>query len=348
MSYFSIIIPVYNRAGIMDICVNSILRQTFEDYEVVFVDDGSVDASPSVIRDYCSKDKRFRYVAHEKNESVLVARYTGMRNSDGEYVLFADSDDYLSENALELIYDSLQKEPVDILRFGNEEVYHDCTTAGKLIHEKNRCIPPLRTDDPLGAVLNDLMSPNVVKNCYSRKVVEKVLSRAELFYCNMGEDVYWSTVFFSCAESDGVLDECLYHYNIGGGMSTSANGHTLEQLAGYQKHLRDCIEHVRSYLSRYDAERVALTERKFLRMNCFLMLTFIIDEPDPCKTVDYLKAFDTEALRSVYRHGCRKILPFKFQRQYRVTDETLDALNIPHGRFQVNYLEDLIKNDFES
>lgn len=347
MSYFSIIVPVYNRADIMDICVSSILKQTFRDFEVVFVDDGSVDASLTVISKYCRKDKRFKVVAHEKNESILVARFTGMQNSDSEYVLFADSDDYLSENALELIYNKLQKEPVDILRFGNEEVYHDHTASGKNINEKNRCIHPLKTNDPLGAFLNDLMSPNVVKNCYSRKVIEKALSRAECFYCNIGEDVYWSTVFFSCAESDGILDECLYHYNIGGGMSTSANNHTMEQLVEYKKHIRICIDYVRKYLSRYDAERVALTNKKFLRMNCFLMLTFIIDEPDFCKTVDYLKAFDTEELKCVYRHGCNKILPFKFRKQYHVSDEMLDTLNIPHNKFNINYLEDLIKYDFE-
>lgn len=340
MSYFSIIVPVYNRADIMDICVSSLLKQTFKDFEVIFVDDGSEDTSLSVINDYCRKDKRFRVLSHGKNESILVARFTGMQNSDSEYVLFADSDDYLSENALELIYNRLQEEPVDILRFGNEEVYHDNTAAGKNIKEQNRNILPLKTHDPLAAVLKDEMSPNVVKNCYSRKVIEKALSRAERFYCNMGEDVYWSTVFFNCAESDGVLDECLYHYNIGGGMSTSANNHTLEQLLEYKKHLRICIDYVQKYLTRYDEKYLALINEKFLRMNCFLMVTFIIDETDYCKTIDYLKAFDTEELKYVYRHGCNKILPFKFRRQYHVTDEKHDDGNI-------NYLEDLVKNDFE-
>lgn len=341
MSYFSIIVPVYNMAGRMDACFRSLASQTFADFEVLFVDDGSTDDSLRDIREYCRQDSRFRFITYPKNRSILIARYTGMRQVNGSYILFVDSDDTLSSRALELLYQRLRSTPVDILRFGHEEVYHDNTVSGKTIPEKNRTIMPLHTDNPLLSMLSDQMAPNIFKNCYARGVVERAILRAEQFYCNMGEDVYWSTVLFSCAQSDGILEECLYHYNIGGGISTASTNRTLQQLTSYMGHLRVCMDHVRTYLATYHPELLPLTDGKFLRMNCFLMLSFVIDETDYSKVIDYLKAFDTEELRTVYLHGCNKVLPFKFRRQNRITDEMLDRLGFSHDRLTVNYLEDL-------
>lgn len=347
MAFFSIIIPVYNRAGLMENCIRSIRNQSFSDFEVLFVDDGSTDETPRMLADYCRQDNRFRTVTHTENRSILAARYTGMQQASGEYILFVDSDDELTDDALSLLHERLQADPVDILRFGHEEVYLPTPGVQKTIPERNRILLPPPTDSPLRAMLMDQMAPNVWKNCYSRAVVLRALRRAENFYCNMGEDVYWSTVFFSCAESDGILDACLYRYFIGSGMSTSRKTQTREQLAGYIEHLADCIMHVRRYLSDYEPDLLCLIRDKYLRMNCFLMLTFIIDEPDYCNVVEFLSVFDTEDLRSVYRHGCNTVLPFKALQQYSASAKSNGVPVLPLDGRPVNYLEDLMKIDYE-
>ncbi len=347
MAFFSIIIPVCNRAGLMENCIRSIRTQSFSDFEVLFVDDGSTDETPQMLADYCRQDNRFRTVTHPENRSILAARYTGMQEASGEYILFVDSDDEITDNALALLHERLQTEPVDILRFGHEEVYLPTPGVRKTIAERNRVLLPPPTDSPLRAMLQDQMAPNVWKNCYSRAVAHRALRRAENFYCNMGEDVYWSTVFFSCAESDGILEACLYRYFIGGGMSTSRKAQTKQQLTGYIGHLADCITHVRRYLSDYEPDLLGLIRDKYLRMNCFLMLTFIIDEPDYGKVVEFLSAFDTEDLRSVYRHGCNTVLPFKLLQQYSATAESTGAPVLPLNGRSVNYLEDLMKMNYE-
>lgn len=336
MSYFSIIVPVYNTEAVLENCAQSILNQTFGDFELIFVDDGSSDSSVGVIEELAGHDDRIKLIRHEKNESAFVARYTGMKKASGDYYLFVDSDDCLSLNALELMYNKLQVKRVDVLRFGHEEVYARNGETNSIIDEKNRVIMPLETDNPLDAMLRDLTSPNLFKNCYAESVVKEAINRADIFYCNMCEDVYWTALFFDCAKSFAILEECLYHYSIGGGMSTTRSNQTKQRLIEYKNQIRLCVEHLKRYFECYSPERLPLLNYKYLRMNCFLMLVFVIDEPDLCRVLEYLKVFDEEGLEAVYIHGCNKVLPFKILRQYGNHVESSNAI------INVSYLEDLM------
>lgn len=90
----SIIIPVYNVEKYLRQCLDSILTQTSQNYEVILVDDGSTDESPAICDQYAKKDKRFK-VIHKKNEGVSVARNAGIDICTGEFISFVDSDDWL-------------------------------------------------------------------------------------------------------------------------------------------------------------------------------------------------------------------------------------------------------------
>ncbi len=91
MPTVSVVIPTYDRADVIDRAVDSALDQTYDDFEVVVVDDGSTDATESVVRGY--DDDRVRYVGHETNRGANVARNTGIEEARGDYVAFLDSDD---------------------------------------------------------------------------------------------------------------------------------------------------------------------------------------------------------------------------------------------------------------
>lgn len=93
--FLSIIIPVYNAAPYLAECVNSILQQTFTDYEIILVDDGSVDDSPVICDTFVAKDPRIRCI-HQKNSGHTAARQAGFCASAGRYVAFVDSDDWVS------------------------------------------------------------------------------------------------------------------------------------------------------------------------------------------------------------------------------------------------------------
>lgn len=99
---YSVIIPVYNSEKYLDKCLDSILNQGYEDFEIIVVNDGSTDSSDSIIKNYLEKDSRIKYFCKE-NEGVSAARNFGMKMASGEYILFVDSDDELFECCLEHI-----------------------------------------------------------------------------------------------------------------------------------------------------------------------------------------------------------------------------------------------------
>ena len=99
MPKISIIIPVYNAEKYLRNCLDSVLNQSFADWEMLLVDDGSTDASPSICDEYAAKDGRIR-VFHKENGGVSSARNLGLDNAKGEYITFIDSDDWWEEGAM--------------------------------------------------------------------------------------------------------------------------------------------------------------------------------------------------------------------------------------------------------
>lgn len=93
----SIIIPVYNAVAHLRQCLDSILNQKFEDYELLLINDGSTDSSENICNEYVEKDKRVK-VFHQKKSGVSAARNKGLENSHGEWITFVDSDDYIRED----------------------------------------------------------------------------------------------------------------------------------------------------------------------------------------------------------------------------------------------------------
>ncbi len=107
MSYFSIIIPSYNRAHIIDRAIQGVLNQTFQDFEIIIVDDGSIDNTQVIIKKY-SNDLRVNYI-YQINAGVCVARNTGAKQANGEYLIFLDSDDMVETSWLQDFYDLAQQ-----------------------------------------------------------------------------------------------------------------------------------------------------------------------------------------------------------------------------------------------
>ncbi|HWR24572.1 MAG TPA: glycosyltransferase family 2 protein [Feifaniaceae bacterium] len=102
----SIIVPVYNAQSTIGRCLDSIRKQTLRDIEVIIVNDGSTDNSGNLIRNYTEADPRFRLVEKE-NAGVSAARNIGIEHASGEFLQFADSDDWLSENASQSLLDAM-------------------------------------------------------------------------------------------------------------------------------------------------------------------------------------------------------------------------------------------------
>ena len=112
----SVIIPVYNVEEYLHECVDSVLKQTYQTFEIILVNDGSTDSSGQICDEYVEKDERIT-VIHKKNGGLSVARNTGLSEANGDYVYFLDSEDYIAESAFEFLLSIAEKDNSDIVFF---------------------------------------------------------------------------------------------------------------------------------------------------------------------------------------------------------------------------------------
>lgn len=137
----SVIIPVYNVAPYLCRCVESVLRQTYRDMEIILVDDGSTDGSGAICDEYASASfASFHHsvipirVIHKPNGGLSDARNAGLKVATGEYVMFLDSDDeWLIENGIEQLVNRLEQRPSDIIYYKHHTIYAD----GKKVYSKD-------------------------------------------------------------------------------------------------------------------------------------------------------------------------------------------------------------------
>lgn len=120
----SIIVPVYQSKKYITTCINSILNQTYKNYEVILIDDGSNDGS-EVICDYLSRNNPFVTSIHQFNKGVSAARNNGINFATGNYLLFVDSDDYIEPIMLEEMIDKMERSNADIVYCNYSRVYLD-------------------------------------------------------------------------------------------------------------------------------------------------------------------------------------------------------------------------------
>lgn len=115
-SLISVIIPVYNVESYLRECIDSVLCQTYKNFEIILVNDGSTDSSGEICDEYVDKDERVT-VIHKKNEGPSKTRNTGLDNANGRYIYFLDSDDYIENNTLELLLDTAETNGADLVFF---------------------------------------------------------------------------------------------------------------------------------------------------------------------------------------------------------------------------------------
>ena len=107
----SVIVPIYNAEKYLNKCVDSLINQTKKELEFILVNDGSTDKTEEIIKSY--KDSRIKYFKN-KNQGIGKTRNFGIEKATGKYIMFLDSDDYLKNNACEILYKSVEKTDADL------------------------------------------------------------------------------------------------------------------------------------------------------------------------------------------------------------------------------------------
>ena len=125
---FTVIVPIYKVEEYLERCIDSILSQTFTDFELLLVDDGSPDRCPQICDDYAKKDDRIR-VIHKPNGGLISARNAGIFAARGDFITYVDGDDWINPQLLQFVHDRIPEssEPVDMVIFSAEKIYSDHT-----------------------------------------------------------------------------------------------------------------------------------------------------------------------------------------------------------------------------
>lgn len=137
MPRISVIIPVCNTEAYLRRCLDSLLNQTFPDWEALCVDDGSTDGSSRILDEYASRDGRFR-VIHKRNEGASAARNAALPHIRGEYALLIDSDDFLHPQLMEICLHFAERDGTDLVAFTYDRAYRKKI---KRLHDRNRPEP---------------------------------------------------------------------------------------------------------------------------------------------------------------------------------------------------------------
>lgn len=221
---FSIIIPVYKVEKFLHQCVDSVLVQTFSDYEVILVDDGSPDGCPGICDEYAVKFPQIR-VIHKLNGGLSDARNAGLDVAEGEYIIFLDSDDWWDDKyALKKIDDRIKLSGVEILIIGMKKYYHNDDKFGEIRtpRQYNAEISILSN----AQILQLYMHSNIFVACAWDKIVRRSLienDHQRFVKGQMSEDIEWCAKLLMKNSKIGILEDAFYVYRQQVSTSITAN-----------------------------------------------------------------------------------------------------------------------------
>lgn len=260
----SVVVPVYNAEKYLEACLDSILTQTYENIEVILVDDGSTDGSLAICDRYSDKDSRVK-VFHYENAGAAQARNRGADNSSGQYLAYVDSDDTISEDYIENLYELIIEHDADIAVCGYKTIYEseslDTVEEPLLIGEDKVCTGVQAMEKLL--YQKGLMSVpwgNLAKRDIWNKVSFPTGTRAE--------DVGTMYKFYLAADRVIISEKPMYNYYL---RSNNTIFNVTTQYAkntDYYKHSREIIRYV---IEKYPESKKSAYARHF--STCFQILS---------------------------------------------------------------------------
>lgn len=215
--FFSIIIPVYNTdEEYLTECMLSIYHQTFKDYEIIIVDDGSIERIGKACDHFCTKYPQLLIKCiHQENSGQIAARMNGFKHSCGEYIMFIDADDTLESNALEVIYNTFEKHQCDIVMFN---ALRDNGTSLVPFWNHYREEETILAGKKLSEFLTDAITTNRLNNLwlksFKRSIIEAAPSYKNASFIRVCEDYLMQLPYYDSAKSVVYIPKYLYRYRL--------------------------------------------------------------------------------------------------------------------------------------
>lgn len=309
---FSIINRVHNAEIFLRDSVESVLNQTYQNWELILVDDGSTDSSPHICDDYARKDKRIK-VVHQSNQGGAKAELTGYNNCTGDYIFTLDSDDTFEKNTLEFCYNKFIEHPdVDILLFGMNQY----SEKGFFIKKQ-----PFASEDTFFNKESFIEFVLITTVHGLIKVLKKTIvtySKEEILYFDensrafsLNNDILLGFPILFNAEKTLVVPECFYNYRLHSNSSTHIN----KPYAKIEVALKTL-----EYLKLLFESKNFLTEKYYKLIIAEIFRELINNIVSICRNQN----FNHEEIRKIrkdprYREVCKCIKKYELLNKYKKT-----------------------------
>lgn len=234
----SIIVPVYNAEEYVGDCIESILAQTESNFELILIDDGSIDKTEDICKYYAMQDKRIQYFRY-MNSGVSVSRNRGIEKAKGMYTIFADADDILCENCLEVLL-------IDIMKYDC-----DVVVAGFFEWRSEQCIIPHYGTNKMRFIEGDnvlkvFLEESVIHSAVWAKIYKTELVKKAMFPINISiaEDMYYVYLILKMSSKILLHDVCIYKYKIteNSAMSSSISDKNFDAFKIYKMIYEDIVD----------------------------------------------------------------------------------------------------------
>lgn len=214
----AVIVPVYNNERYVEVCIESIINQTYRNLDIILVDDGSNDNSLEICLRYANIDERIQ-VIHQENKGVLHAKNTGLSNTDAEYIMFVDSDDWIAERMCEDLYFAMSTQNVDLVASGIIRAYpngqrkydYNGLQRGLYIGKdyKNSILPYMLCN---GKFFQCGIDPSMAIKLFKKEILHPLIEKAADYNFYYGEDVSVVYPYMLKIDSMIILEECYYYH----------------------------------------------------------------------------------------------------------------------------------------
>jgi glycosyltransferase EpsJ len=208
----SVVVPIYNAEKYLPRCLDSIINQAYKNIEIIIVDDGSIDSSKDIIKDYVLKDDRIK-VIHKQNGGVSSARNKGIEAANGKYIAFVDADDYILPNMYSSMINVTMDNDIDLCY---------CGFVQQTL-KQTKCIKLPDTDKTVfnETDIRDMLICGLAHNRLMRSLVNKLYRKVIIVDNNMrlseaveyGEDYLFNIEYLMHVKRVFYLNECLYYYD---------------------------------------------------------------------------------------------------------------------------------------
>lgn len=302
----SIIVPIYNSFKFLNRCIESLVMQTVHDIEIVLVDDGSMDDSLSLCKEWARKDGRI-IIIEQENSGVSVARNRGIEVSTGEFIILLDSDDWLALNTVEVLLDEQRKNNADCVIFGFNQTNGNLWAPSE--EKVYNTLVELKTDFPFW--LNTELLSSSVNKLYKRELIKNEYPVGMAF----GEDLLFSLDYLQQCRCISFIKTPLYQHEVFNqtSLTHTFNIKRFKDIETIQKRILDfaVIQDDNELYKKYISDCIRIMRSFLLSEECFIVKKEILKEWIECS---YFKDLILSQYKIVWQN--RLLLYFVQQRLY--------------------------------